>query len=128
MYVKQLDNLVFCWIKKALVKKFRYKGLFRPKWVAYHFMGLNKKNPNGKVWQIQVPQYCFRSNKVKNFTYIWLSRDIFCKTSILSYFLDKKISFSNYYKNSKFFRIKWKSLYIQRLFFNFKVFLSKNDR
>jgi hypothetical protein len=45
-----LDQYVFINLRKALVKKFRYKGLLRPKWVAYNFIGLSKNNLNNKAW------------------------------------------------------------------------------
>lgn len=46
VYGKRVDNYVFKYLRKILVKKFRYNGLIRPKWVAYKFLGLNKVNPN----------------------------------------------------------------------------------
>ena len=48
VYGKRLDDYVFKYLKKILVKKFRYNGLLRPKWVGYNFLGLDKINPNGK--------------------------------------------------------------------------------
>ena len=70
MYGKRLDNFVFRYIKKILVKKFRYNGLFRPKWVAYNFLGLDKINPNSHKWQPSVAQYVKNSSKILRYVYV----------------------------------------------------------
>lgn len=57
IYGKRVDNYVFKYLRKILVRKFRYNGLLRPKWVAYNFLGLGKINPNGKKWQPRALHY-----------------------------------------------------------------------
>ena len=96
-YAKRLDNYVFKYLKKILVKKFRYNGLLRPKWVAYNFLGLGKVNPNGNKWQPRALQYVKNSSKIAKHVYIWYCNDSFSRLSITSFLLDKKIRKKNYY-------------------------------
>ena len=96
-YGKRLDNFVFIYLKKILVKKFRYNGLLRPKWVAYNFLGLDKINPNGHKWQPRVGQYVKNSLKILRYVYVWFCSDFFYKSSITSFFLKSKLCKKNYY-------------------------------
>lgn len=90
IYEKRIYNYVFSYLKKILVKKFRYNGLLRPKWVAYHFLGLNKINPNGKKWQPRALQYIKKSSKISNYIYIWSYQNSISKLSITSFLLNSK--------------------------------------
>lgn len=47
IYGARIDRYIFVKLRKFLIKKYRYNGLKRPKWVAYNFGGLGKVNPNG---------------------------------------------------------------------------------
>jgi hypothetical protein len=96
-YGKRLDNFVFICLKKVLVKKFRYNGLLRPKWVAYNFLGLDKINPNGRKWQPRAAQYSKNLLKVVKYAYIWLCSDSFNKLSITSLLLNPELRKKNYY-------------------------------
>ena len=96
-YGKRVDNYVFKYLRKILVKKFRYNGLLRPKWVAYNFLGLDKINPNGKKWQPRALKYVKNSLKVARYVYVWYCQDSFSRLSITSFLLNYKMRKKNYY-------------------------------
>lgn len=110
VYGKMLDQYVFINLRKALVKKFRYKGLLRPKWVAHNFIGLNQMNPNKKAWQFRGLKYISKTKKW-SYEYIWPLGDTFSRLSITSFLIDRKIrSFSYYDDPSKFQGIMSKNI------------------
>lgn len=127
IYAKRLDQLVFFWIKKALVKKFRYNGLIRPKWVAYNFMGLSKINPNGKAWQFQASKYYVRSHKISSFIYIWPANDTFSRLCITSFLLNKKLRSKSYYREPKAFEYNMSHILCRRLISDLKFRLYKEQ-
>lgn len=92
-----MDNFVFTLLKKILVKKFRYNGLLRPKWVAYNFLGLDKINPNSRKWQPRAEQCIKNSLKILRHVYVWFCSDFFYKSSIISFLLDAELCKKNYY-------------------------------
>lgn len=87
---KQIDHFVFKLLKKTLIKKFRYQGKFRPKWVAYNFLGLGKTNPNQRTWQFQTDQYEPYSSKKEKQVSIWMCGDVFSKNSITNFEKSRK--------------------------------------
>ena len=115
IYVKRVDNYVFKYLRKILVKKFRYKGLLRPKWLAYNFLGLDKINPNGKKWQPRALQYVKNSSKVAKYVYIWYCQDSFSRLSITSFLLDSKMRKKNYYAFQNSFQKSVNKLVTRRL-------------
>jgi hypothetical protein len=120
-YGKRVDNYVFKYLRKILVKKFRYKGLRRPKWVAYNFLGLDKINPNGKKWQPHTLQYVKNSSNVARHIYIWYCQDIFSSLSITSFLLDSKMRKKNYYAFQDSFQKSVNKLVTKRLIPDLKV-------
>jgi 5-methylcytosine-specific restriction endonuclease McrA len=121
IYGKRVDNYVFKYLKKILVKKFRYNGLLRPKWVAYNFLGLGKLNPNGKKWQPCALQYVRNSFKIAKYIHIWYCEDTFSRLSITSFLLDSKIRIQNYYAFQNVFKKSISKLVTKRLQSNLKV-------
>ena len=121
IYGKRLDNYVFKYLRKILVKKFRYNGLLRPKWVAYNFLGLDKLNPNGKKWQCRALQYVKNSSKVAKYVYIWYCQDTFSRLSITSFLLDSKMRKQNYYTFQDSFKKSMSKLVTRRLKSDLKV-------
>jgi len=126
-YGKRLDNYVFKYLRKILIKKFRYNGLVRPKWVAYNFLGLDKVNPNGKKWQPRALKYVKNSSKIAKYIYVWYCQDFFYKLSITSFFLNFKMRKTNYYAFRENFKKNINKLYTKRLKFNSKVKLTDKD-
>lgn len=116
-YAKQLDYFVYYWIKKSLIKKFRYSGIIRSKWVACKFSGFNKLNPNGKVYQYQVLSYFNYLSKFYSRSYIWGVGDIFSKLSIASFLISKQLCAINYYNKSNVFRKFRHCIRIRRFFY-----------
>lgn len=90
IYGKILDQFVFTNLRKALVKKFRYKGLVRPKWVAHNFIGLGSTNPNNKGWQFRSLKYVPKTKKW-SYEYIWLLGDTFSRLDTRSFLINRKI-------------------------------------
>lgn len=127
MYGKRLDSFVFTYVKKILVKKFRYNGLLRPKWVAYNFLGLDKINPNSRKWQPRVAQYAKNSLKILRYVYVWFCSDFFYKSSILSFFLEPELCSKNYYSYKIHFDKNLNRLITDRLKFNLKAKLYKKQ-
>ena len=127
VYGKKLDSFVFTYIKKILVKKFRYNGLLRPRWVAYRFLGLDKINPNGHKWQLCAAQYVKNSSKISRYIYIWLCSDFFYKSSIVSFFLSSDLRDKNYYSYRNAMDKNLNRLIINRLKFDLKVKIYKNQ-
>ena len=103
IYGKTLDYYVFINLRKALVKKFRYKGLLRPKWVAYNFIGLGKINPNKKAWQFRSLKYVSKTKKW-TYEYIWLLGNTFSRSCITSFLVNRKIRSLSYYDNPFIFK------------------------
>jgi len=98
VYGKRVDNYVFKYLRKILVKKFRYNGLLRPKWLAHNFLGFRQVNPNGSKWQPRALQYYVKNlSKVVKYVYIWYCGDSFSRLSITSFFLNSAIRKKNYY-------------------------------
>jgi 5-methylcytosine-specific restriction endonuclease McrA len=91
-----LDNYLFINLRRALVKKFRYKGLKRPKWVAHNFIGLGKTNPNKKAWQFRCLKYINKSKKW-SYVYIWTLGDTFSRLCITSFLINRKLRSLSYY-------------------------------
>lgn len=121
IYGKRVDNYVFRYLKKILVKKFRYNGLLRPKWLAYNFLGLNKVNPNGNKWQPQILQYIKKSYKIAKRIYIWDCGNSFSKLPITSFFLNSKMRKKNYYAFRSDFKKNINKLVTKRLKSDLKV-------
>jgi 5-methylcytosine-specific restriction endonuclease McrA len=121
IYGKRVDNYVFKYLRKILVKKFRYNGLLRPKWVAYNFLGLDKINLNGKKWQPRALQYVKNSSKVAKYVYIWYCQDSFSRLSITSFLLNSKLRKKNYYAFRDDFKKSMNKLVIKRLKSDLKV-------
>jgi RNA-directed DNA polymerase len=121
IYGKRVDNYVFKYLRKILVKKFRYNGLLRPKWVAYNFLGLDKINPNEKKWQPRALQYIKNSSKVTKYVYIWYCQDSFSRLSITSFLLDSKVRKKNYYAFPDSFEKSMNKLIVKRLKSDLKV-------
>jgi hypothetical protein len=121
VYGKRVDNYVFIYLRKILVKKFRYNGLLRPKWVAYNFLGLDKVNPNGKKWQPQALQYVKNSSKVAKYVHIWYCQDSFSRLSVSSFLLNSKMRKKNYYASPDSFKKSINKLIIKRLKSDLKV-------
>jgi hypothetical protein len=110
-----MDNYVFKYLRKILVKKFRYNGLLRPKWVAYNFLGLDKINPNGSKWQPCALQYVKNSSKVHKYIYVWCCQDSFSRLSITSFLLGTKMCNKNYYAFRDSFKKSLNKLLTKRL-------------
>jgi hypothetical protein len=90
---KQIDNYVFKCLRKIMVKKFRYNGLLRPKWIAYNLLGLNKTNPNEKKWQPWALKYVRNLFQVPSYVHIWYCQDSFpSNSSKNNYYISKNIS------------------------------------
>jgi len=121
VYGKRVDNYVFKYLRKILVKKFRYNGLLRPKWVAYNFLGLGKMNPNGNKWQPRALKYIKNSSKVANYVYVWYCQDSFSRLSITSFLLDSKMRKNNYYAFRENFKKSMNKLVTKRLKSDLKV-------
>lgn len=115
IYGKRIDNFVFKYLRKILVKKFRYNGLLRPKWVAYNFLGLDKINPNGKRCQPRALQYVKNSLKVAKYVHVWYYQDSFSRLPITSFLLDSKMRKKNYYASPDNFKKSMNKLIIKRL-------------
>jgi 5-methylcytosine-specific restriction endonuclease McrA len=98
-----LDQYVFINLRKALVKKFRYKGLLRPKWVAHNFIGLGKNNPNNKAWQFRSLKYISKTKKW-SYEYIWLLGDTFSRLCITNFLINRKTRLLSYYDNPYIFQ------------------------
>jgi retron-type reverse transcriptase len=120
-YGKRIDNYLFKYLRKILVKKFRYNGLLRPKWVAYNFLGLGKVNPNGNKWQPQALQYVKGSSKVAKYIYIWYCGDSFSRLSITSFLLNSKLRKKNYYVFKNSYKESLNKLVTRRLKSDLKV-------
>ena len=120
-YGKRVDHYVFKYLRKILVKKFRYNGLLRPKWVAYNFLGLDKVNPNGNKWQPRALKYVKNSSKVANYVYVWYCQDSFSRLSITSFLLDSKMRKNNYYAFRENFKKSMNKLVTKRLKSDLKV-------
>nr|WAK84998.1 hypothetical proteine [Amicula sp. isolate GU52X-4 cfCalB7] len=121
VYGKRVDNYVFKYLKKILVRKFRYNGLLRPKWVAYNFLGLDKINPNGKKWQPRALKYVKNSFKVADYVYVWFLRDTFSRLLITSFLLQSKMRKNNYYAFRESFKKSINKLVTKRLKSDWKV-------
>ena len=104
-----------------MVKKFRYNGLLRPKWVAYNFLGLDKVNPNGKKWQPRALKYVKNSSKVAKYVYVWYCQDSFSRLSITSFLLNFKMRKNNYYAFQDNFLKSMNKLVTKRLKSDLKV-------
>lgn len=128
IYAKKLDQYVYKWLKRVLVKKFRYNGLRRPKWVAYNFMGLGKTNPNRKKWQFQAMQPKLSKKYILNYVYVWMAGDTFKRTSITTFLLDRKVQEKPYYNNEILFKTWFNKLIIVRLKDDLKVKLYKEQK
>ena len=118
---KRVDNYVFKYLRKILVKKFRYNGLLRPKWVAYNFLGLGKVNPNGNKWQPRALQYVKNSSKIAKYVYIWYCQNSFSRLSITSFLLNSKMRKNNYYAFRENFKKSMNKLVTRRLKSDLKV-------
>ena len=118
---KRVDNYVFKYLRKILVKKFRYNGLLRPKWVAYNFLGLGKVNPNGNKWQPRALQYVKNSSKIAKYVYIWYCQNSFSRLSITSFLLNSKMRKNNYYAFRENFKKSMNKLVTKRLKSDLKV-------
>jgi RNA-directed DNA polymerase len=127
IYAKRVDNYVFKYLRKILVKKFRYNGMLRPKWVAYNFLGLDKVNPNGNKWQPCALQYVKNPSKIAKHVYIWYCQDSFYRLSITSFLLDLKMRKKNYYAFRNDFQKSLNKLVTKRLKSNLKVKLYKEQ-
>ena len=125
VYGKRLDNFIFKNLRKALVKKYRYNGLWRPKWVAHNFIGLGKINPNGKKYQFRALK--FINKKKSNYTYIWYSVDTFTRLSITSFLLNINLRKKNYYSNRIEFKNTLSRLISKRLVNDLKFKLYKQQ-
>ena len=121
VYGKRIDNYVFKYLRKILVKKFRYNGLLRPKWVAYNFLGLGKINPNGNKWQFRALQYVKNSSKIAKYIYIWYCQNSFFRLSITSFLLNAKIRKKNYYAFQNVFKKSMNKLIVKRLKSDLKI-------
>lgn len=121
IYGKRVDNYVFKCLRKILVKKFRYNGLLRPKWVAYNFLGLDKVNPNGNKWQPRALKYVKNLSKVSNYVYVWYCQDSFSRLSITSFLLNSKMRKNNYYAFRESFKKSMNKLVTKRLKSDLKV-------
>lgn len=121
IYGKRVDNYVFKYLRKILVKKFRYNGLLRPKWVAYNFLGLGKLNPNGKKWQPRALKYVKNSSKIAKYIHIWYCGDTFSRLPITLFLLDSKMRKQNYYAFQDSFKKSINKLVTKRLKSNLKV-------
>ena len=121
IYGKRVDNFVFRYLRKILVKKFWYNGLLRPKWVAYHFLGLGKINPNGQKWQPLVLYYVKNASKVIKHVHIWYCGNSFFRLSIISFLLNFKICKKNYYAFPDIFKRSLNKLIIKWLKSDLKV-------
>lgn len=126
-YGDRLDSYVFRYLKKILVKKFRYNGLLRPKWVAHNFLGLNKVNPNGKKWQARVLKHAQSSLKDAGYIYIWSCHDSFLRVSIISFLLNSEMLKSNYYAFRESFKKSMNRLVSRRLKSDLKVKLYREQ-
>jgi hypothetical protein len=104
-----------------LVKKFRYNGLLRPKWVAHNFLGLNKINPNGKKWQPRALKYIKNSPRITKYVYIWYCQDSFSRFSITSFLLNFKMRKKNCYAFPDNFEKSINKLIVKRLKSDLKV-------
>ena len=120
-YGKKIDNYVFQYLKKILIKKFRYNGLLRPKWVSYNFLGLHKINPNGRKWQLQTLWYVKNLSKTVIYFYIWNCSDFFLKLSMSFFLLNRKLCNKNYYAFKNDFDKNTNKLFLKRLKFKFYV-------
>jgi hypothetical protein len=105
-----------------LVKKYRYNGLRRPKWVAYNFGGLGQNNPNQRKWQMQAK--IFSSHK---YEFIWDAETIFKKNSIEFFILADNIRKLNYYSHKKLY-FNFYRLVDNRVLNIFKYFLFKKQK
>lgn len=128
VYGRMLDQYVCIHLRKALVKKFRYNGLLRPKWVAYNFIGLTKNNPNNKAWQFRSLKYISKT-KTRSYEYLWLLRDTFSKLSITTFLINPKIRSLSYYDNPSMFDDIMRTNKSKRLRSNlmFRTFEEQND-
>lgn len=122
---KRLDSYVFRYLKKILIKKFRYNGLFRPKWVAHNFLGLGKINLNGKKWQPRVLKWDANSFKLIKHVYIFPCQNLFSRLSIALFSLSIKIQEKNYYA----FSITFNKIIIKSFFtrVKFRQYSKYND-
>jgi len=121
VYAKRVDHFVFRFLKKILVKKFRYNGLLRPKWVAYNFLGLEKANPNGNKWQPRALQYVKNTSKISKYVYIWYCNDTFSRLCVTSFLLNFNIRKMNYYAFPSRFKKNIAKLITRRLLPDLKV-------
>ena len=128
IYGKRVDNYVFKYLRKTLVKKFRYNGLLRPKWVAYNFLGLDKINSNGKKWQPRALKYVKNSSKVANYVYFWSCQDSFSRLCITSFLLDSKMRKNNYYAFRESFKKSMNKQITRRLTSDLKVKLYSEQK
>lgn len=108
-------------LKKILVRKFRYNGLLRPKWVSYHFFGLDKLNPNGRKWQPRAGQYIKNSLKIAKHVYIWLCRDSFYQLPITLFCLKQRVQSQNYYAFKNNLDKNLNRLITERLKYDLKI-------
>ena len=128
IYGKMLDQYVFINLRKALVKKFRYKGLLRPKWVAHNFIGLGKDNPNNKAWQFRSLKYISKTKKW-SYEYIWLLGDTFSRLCITTFLINRKIRSLSYYDDpSTFHDIMSKNISKRLLLSDLKFKLYKEQK
>jgi hypothetical protein len=115
------------WVNLKLIKKFRYKGLSRPKWVAHNFIGLGKNNSNDKAWQFRSLKYISKTKK-RLYEYIWLLGDTFSRLCIANFLTNRKIRLLSYYDNPSLFHDIMSKNISKRLSseLKFKIFKEQN--
>lgn len=102
--------------------------MFRPKWVAYNFFGLDKINPNGRKWQPWAPQYIKGSLRVAGYVNIWFLRDSFYQLPITFFCLKPELFKKNYYAFRQKFDKNLTKLITFRLrsYFKIKLYYKQN--
>ena len=126
-HAKKIDSYVFKYLKKTFVKKFRYNGLLRPKWVAFNLLGFAKKNLNGWNWQPQLLHRIKDLPKIVKYIYLWACQDSFLKFSVILFSFNLKMCKKNYYTFRFNFDNKMSTLFVKRLKFNLKFRLYRKQ-
>lgn len=121
VYGGKVDYFIFKYLKKMLVKKFRYDGLLRPKWVSRNFLCTGKVNPNCKKWQFLMLQYVKNSLQIDKHVYIWCCKNSFYKLPISFFFFNSKMHKKNYYIFKYGFKKTLNKLVIKRLKSGLKI-------
>lgn len=104
--LEQLDTFVFFLLKKYLIKKYRLKGLRRPRWVVKNFISLYHntffyKICKGKAWHPFGLLINKALNAISKYKIIFLIKTslLFKQVSILVYKLPYKYYFLPFYLN-----------------------------